>query len=60
MPGEKRPRNDYELGKKREIIYFSRENSKLKQSEIKAHFEDKWNISIGKSTLSEILNNQEK
>ena len=60
MPGEKRPRNDYELGKKREIIYFSRENPKLKQSEIKAHFEDKWNISIGKSTLSEILNNQEK
>jgi hypothetical protein len=54
MPGEKRPRNDYELGKKREIIYFSRENPKLKQSEIKAHFEDKWNISIGKSTLSEI------
>ena len=25
-------RNDYELGKKREIIYFSRENPKLKQS----------------------------
>jgi hypothetical protein len=25
MPGEKRPRNDYELGKEREIIYFSRD-----------------------------------
>jgi hypothetical protein len=34
MPDEKRPRNDYELGKKREIIFFSRENPKLKQSEI--------------------------
>ena len=60
MPGEKRSRNDYELSKKREIIYFSRENPKLKQIEIKNHFENKWNIIIGKSTLSEILNNQEK
>jgi hypothetical protein len=38
MPGEKRPRNDYELSRKREIIYYSRENSKLKQFEIKTHF----------------------
>jgi hypothetical protein len=60
MPGEKRPRNDYELGKKREIIYFSRENPKLRQFEIKLHFEKKWNLRIGKSTLSAILSNQEK
>jgi hypothetical protein len=60
MPGEKRQRNDYELGKKREIIYFSREHPKLRQFEIKLHFEKKWNLRIGKSTLSEILSNQEK
>jgi hypothetical protein len=35
MPGEKRPRNDYELGKTREIIYFSLEHPKLRQFEIK-------------------------
>jgi hypothetical protein len=60
MPGEKRQRNDYELEKKREIIYFSREHPKLRQFEIKLHFEKKWNLRIGKSTLSEILSNQEK
>ena len=32
MQGEKRPRNDFELGKKRELIYFSREHPKLKPS----------------------------
>ena len=35
MPGEKRTRNDYELSKKQEIIYFSREHAKLRQFEIK-------------------------
>jgi hypothetical protein len=40
MPGEKRPRNDYELSRKREIIYYSPENPKLKQFEIKTHFEN--------------------
>ena len=60
MSGVKRSRNDYELSKKREIIYYSRANPKLSQKDIREHFEKLWKLKIGKSTISEILSNQDK
>ena len=60
MNNEKRKRIDLTLDQKREILNFYEQNPRLKQIEIKIHFEKKYSLIIGKSTLSELIKSKDK
>ena len=56
----KRKRNDYDIEMKRELIYHHKKNPNLSHADLKIYFDEKWKTNIGKSTIGDILNSQDK
>jgi hypothetical protein len=55
----KRKRIDLEVQQKQKIIKFCQDNPKLSKVEVIRHFKNEWKIEIGKSTLYDLLKNND-
>ena len=60
MSTPKRIRTEITLDNKRDIIKFHEDNNKLSHEEIKNYFNVKWNIKLGRSTITTIINNRDQ
>jgi hypothetical protein len=56
----KRKRTEITLDQKREICLYKDENYKITNIELIQHFNLRWNVKLGESTVSEILKNRDK
>ncbi|CAF1153350.1 unnamed protein product [Brachionus calyciflorus] len=56
----KRNRTDLTLDIKREIIQFHKQHPKINQLHVALHFNNKYNVKIGRATISDIYASEKK
>ncbi|CAK8694045.1 unnamed protein product [Clavelina lepadiformis] len=59
-PPSKRKRIEISTEKKQQICQYQRDHKKATQNEIRQHFNLKWGINVGRSTISDILKQKGK
>jgi hypothetical protein len=59
-PVRKRRRVEISAAQKRDLCLYKMENTKKTQAEIMCHFSSEWGITIGRSTVSDILKDSGK
>ena len=56
----KRRRTDLNVNKKREIYVYKDAHPKAMCSDIAVHFAKEWDVTVGRTTVGDILRNKEK
>ena len=59
-PPFKLTRIEISAAKKQQICQYKCDHKKATQSEIRQHFNLKWEINVGRSTISKVLKEKEK
>ena len=59
-PAKKRRRVDISASQKRDVCLYREQHPKATQAQILVHFSNEWGVSIGRSTISDILRDKVK
>ena len=59
-PAKKRRRVDISASQKRDVCLYKEQHPKATQAQILVHFSNEWGVSVGRSTISDILRDKVK